>query len=97
MNGGRGECTDLQLWCFPLKDDLGTNAHCPGKIRKTKRPLKMGRTHTNSCFITEKPSLFVFFFAFFQEDSKPRKDAGPAIVVHGLFDPADNSSGQVAR
>lgn len=57
----------------------------------------MGRTHTNSCFITEKPSLFVFFFAFFQEDSKPRKDAGPAIVVHGLFDPADNSSGQVAR
>ncbi|KAI4492363.1 hypothetical protein M0804_002154 [Polistes exclamans] len=32
-----------------------------------------------------------------QENSEPRKNAGPAIVVHGLLDPADNSPGQVAR
>ncbi|KAF7414860.1 Hemicentin-1 [Vespula maculifrons] len=32
-----------------------------------------------------------------QEDSEPRKNAGPAIVVHGLLDPADNPPGQVAR
>lgn len=50
-----------------------------------------GGLHTNSWFITDD------YFPFFQEDLKPRKDAGPAIVVHGLPDPADNSPGQVAR
>lgn len=33
----------------------------------------------------------------FQEDLEPREDAGPALVVHGLLDFADNPLGQVAR
>lgn len=35
--------------------------------------------------------------SLFQEDLEPREDAGPALVVHGLSDPADNPPGKVAR
>ncbi|PBC30937.1 Hemicentin-1 [Apis cerana cerana] len=69
------------------------NYHSYFVYRVEKREIEMGIEFGNRKIRFFSLSTFSLYVS--QEDSKPRKDAGPAIVVHGLSDPADNSSGQV--
>lgn len=60
---GRGSW-DLRLGSFPLKDDLGTNAHRPGKIRKNKEAIENIADAYEFLLYNWKLDLSRFFFLF---------------------------------